>query len=271
MPSLPIRVPGSTPLYRLRLSSVGRDLAQRAEQLGAELVVRVVAQVLLLDLDAGERPRVLEQVVERARGRRRCLIVTFAVRRLGDPLDRRAGGSVAATCRSRGRAGGRAARSVGSPAGIGGDRAPARRGRPRRRSRRRSRAARLASSGARPRAGGARARAAGRAAASRARSAAAQRLAVARRPPRARRRAATSGSDLHDRRGARRDQHLAVAVDDVAARRLDPHLAHAVLRAPGRRSPRPTAPAGTTGGRRRPRTARTRSRRARRRAPRAAA
>ena len=35
--------------------------------------------------------------------------------------------------------------------------------------------------------------------------------------------------DLHDRRRARVDQPVAVAVDDVAARRLDADLAHAVL------------------------------------------
>ena len=41
-----------------------RDLAQGAEELGAQLVVRVVAQVLLLDDDAGELVAVLEQEVE---------------------------------------------------------------------------------------------------------------------------------------------------------------------------------------------------------------
>ena len=38
-----------------------------------------------------------------------------------------------------------------------------------------------------------------------------------------------AGDDLHDRRDPRLDQHAAVAVDDVAARRLDPDLADAVL------------------------------------------
>jgi hypothetical protein len=35
--------------------------------------------------------------------------------------------------------------------------------------------------------------------------------------------------DLHDRRDARAHELAAVAIDDVAARRLDAHLAHAVL------------------------------------------
>ena len=56
----------------LPLELGGRDLARGPEQLGGELVVRVVAQVLLLDRDAGELLLALADEVERARDRPRC-------------------------------------------------------------------------------------------------------------------------------------------------------------------------------------------------------
>ena len=64
MPSLPIARAGRDAAVLLLLELVRRDLAQRAEQLGAELLVRVVAQVQLLDVDAGELVLALLEVVE---------------------------------------------------------------------------------------------------------------------------------------------------------------------------------------------------------------
>ena len=70
----------------LELELGRRDLARGPEQLGAELVVRVVAQVLLLDLDAGELLPALADVVERRAADRR-LDRHVRVRQLGDALD----------------------------------------------------------------------------------------------------------------------------------------------------------------------------------------
>ncbi len=67
-PVLADPLPGVDAAVLLLADLVGRDLAQRAEQLRPERLVRVVAQVLLLDDDAVELLAVLEQVVER-RGR----------------------------------------------------------------------------------------------------------------------------------------------------------------------------------------------------------
>ena len=86
MPPAPMRVPAATPRYCFSFSSCGRDLAQRAEQLGAELLVRVVAQEELLDVDAGELVLALLEVVE-ARARDVDLDRHVGVRRLGDALD----------------------------------------------------------------------------------------------------------------------------------------------------------------------------------------
>ncbi len=68
------------------LELVGRDLARGAEELGGELVVRVVAQVALGDLDARELLAALADEVERDAidgGADRDV----RVRRLGDALD----------------------------------------------------------------------------------------------------------------------------------------------------------------------------------------
>ena len=70
----------------LLLQLLRRDLAQRAEQLGAELLVRVGAQEQLLDVDAGELVLALLEVVE-ARARDVDLDGDVGVRRLGDALD----------------------------------------------------------------------------------------------------------------------------------------------------------------------------------------
>jgi hypothetical protein len=73
-------------LVALLLELGRRDLARGAEQLGGQLVVRVVAQVLLLDLDARELLVALADVVER-RAADRGLDRHVRVRQLGDALD----------------------------------------------------------------------------------------------------------------------------------------------------------------------------------------
>ena len=70
----------------LLLQLVRRDLAQRAEQLGGELLVRVGAQEQLLDVDAGELVLALLEVVEGG-ARDVGLDRHVRVRRLGDALD----------------------------------------------------------------------------------------------------------------------------------------------------------------------------------------
>ena len=107
---------GSASLELLR-----RDLAQRAEQLRAELVVRVVAQVLLLRLDAGELLLALLEVVERGAvdvGLDRHV----RVRGLGDALDHAPVDRARAGCRSPGRAGGRGAGARSRRPGAAGRR-----------------------------------------------------------------------------------------------------------------------------------------------------
>ena len=216
--------PGLDAAVLLRADLLGRDLAQRAEQLGAELVVGVVAQVLLLDDDAGERLAVLEQVVER---RRRDVGPDRHVRRrlVGDPLDH------APVDRPR--------RYLEHAAEPLVERAQLRRVR-------RDRADHDLVGAARPRAQLAQPRtfAPRRVAAVGVQPA----LELAQRPRGGEPPALGGGEplavvlggvelgvghrvgqDLHDRGGARLDERAAVAVDDVAARRLDLDLADAVL------------------------------------------
>ena len=68
------------------LELLRRDLAERAEQLRPEVLVRIVAQVLRLDHDAGEALLALLQVAERGT-RDVGLDRDVRVRRLGDALD----------------------------------------------------------------------------------------------------------------------------------------------------------------------------------------
>ena len=86
MPVLADARAGRDAAVALLLELLGRDLAQRAEQLGAELPVRVVAQVALLHDDAAELLAVLEQVGEGVLGDVR-LDRHVGVRGLGDALD----------------------------------------------------------------------------------------------------------------------------------------------------------------------------------------
>ena len=77
---------GLDPAVALHLELLGRDLARGAEQLGGQLLVRVVAQVALLDLDARELLPALADEVERV-ARDRGADRDVRVRQLGDALD----------------------------------------------------------------------------------------------------------------------------------------------------------------------------------------
>ena len=206
------------------LELVRGDLAQRAEELRAELAVGVVAQVALLDHDAGELLPVLEQVGERVLGDV-GLDRHVGVGRLGDALDDLAVDGPRPEADDR-------AEPLVEAAQL---RLPGRDGA----DRHRRRAVGLARQPA------ALALLGLRAAAPVGAQALAQRgeLARGREPPRLGGHPALPVGlgrlqlggrqglrhDLDDRRDARLDQHLAVAVDDVPARRLDLDLAHAVL------------------------------------------
>ena len=224
MPSLPMRVPAATPRYFFFLSSCGRDLAQRPEQLGGQVLVRIGAQEQLLDVDAGELVLALLEVVERG-ARDVGLDRHVGVRRLRDALDH------APVDRPR-----RHAEHVAEAAEAAAQR---RLGRRDRRHGNRLRAARradehapLAALGARVAAlllaAGALERAqlvgGGEARALRARARGAVAVGDLQLGVRQ-----AARDDLDDRRDARAHEPVAVAVDDVAARRLDLDLAHAVL------------------------------------------
>ena len=216
MPPLPTRLPCVDAAVALLARAARGDLADRAEQLGAELALRVLAQVVLLDATPG-KTSARSEVVER-RGSTSVLIVTLAYGASASPA-RRARGSCARMSRTRpSRRNGRRSRSARARRRCtGGASAAARR---RRRSRRRS-ASWLALVGAQLR-----------------RTLEARRPGASPRRARARRYSSASSSSaagssvgLTCTTGAARVSHerAAVAVDDVAARRLDLDLAHAVL------------------------------------------
>ena len=77
---------GGDAAVALLLELLRRDLAQRAEQLGGELVVRIGAQEQLLDRDAGELVLALLEVVEGG-ARHVGLDRHVGVGRLGDAVD----------------------------------------------------------------------------------------------------------------------------------------------------------------------------------------
>ena len=215
---------GRDPAVLLLLELLGRDLAQRPEQLGRQVLVGIGAQEQLLDVDAGELVLALLEVVEGG-ARHVGLDRHVGVRRLRDPLDhapvdraRRHPEHVAEAAEAaaqvrlagghrRHRDGTRAARRAHQHAALAALGARV--------------AALLLAAGALERAqlvGGGEARALG----ARARGAVAVgdlQLGLGQ----------AARDDLDDRRDARAHEPVAVAVDDVAARRLDLDLAHAVL------------------------------------------
>ena len=208
----------------LELELLGRDLARGPEQLGAQLVVRVVAQVLLLDLDARELLLALADVVEGGAIDGRA-DRDVRVRQLGDTLDHalvdRLGLDVDHVAQA-------AVEAAQLELADGHGRDGHRRGL----------------------AGGARQAPAVAALLARGAAAALADVALERAQLVGGRQARPLGlaallaelvgllehrvgqrarDELHHRRHARLDQHGAVAVDDVPARRLDPDLADPVV------------------------------------------